>query len=706
MKVVAEQRFKERAFLDDPLLYPEFAVLVQRQNLQHRFRHALHRFRTPALVALAACSVILSGAVAPSPPWCGVFVCDGDRKASTISDWADFLGKGLALDLLGRHFEGVASALACISIMTCIVLLVYPLQRWAPTAASMIGQPLATPMFSSLAVAMPCALACGVALWAEGLFHWGFASAMAVGLMTANLTLKATSFAKTSCGLSNAAKIVSDTPAVGEDLIQLTFAEFVFFIVAAPSLVCVPRFLRRRALRSPRVTRALCEFSHAALSFLAIHAVWSAMYAPTLRVIAAATMAALEHQAESTWIDPVGWEALPDGGGARWFCELVEALGGRQVIKDGGMLTCNAAPAWLQTTLAAVFGMMVFSPMTHFMASYGFWHCTCLGCAELWGYPDRHFYGPWWLITDDLRTFFRTWSTPVHRWLVSCVHTPILSCDVPTACVPTGGDPANSSADLMKGGESPTAAASTNGEGFGEGQTPSGELGSQDGIGKAGTATSGWRLLALVSVFMFSSVVHEVVLFVAMRRTCWPINSFSLMTSVVFVAAWDKIFPPKYLIHEDSKRTEVEGENRNQTHALSPPARARHLAQRNPPPLTHSKSTAGLSCKTPAQKPPAETGKRAAQSTAQYSDSAVSNGQLKLNPSNTSCALSRTPCATGGSEPVSKAGPEKGSVTPRPAIGSYRGWFAVVFYLVTSLPLTLLVDYLVWQWWRQAVMVR
>ena len=248
--------------------------------------------------------------------------------------------------------------------------------------------------------------------------------------------------------------------------------------------------------------------------------------------------------------------------------------------------------------------------------------------------------GPWWLITDDLRTFFRTWSTPVHRWLVSCVHTPILSCgmnvnngaskkngrtpnflpevtstdvaragDVPTACVPTGGDPANSSADLMKGGESPTAAASTNGEGFGVGQTPSGELGSQDGIGKAGTATSGWRLLALVSVFMFSSVVHEVVLFVAMRRTCWPINSFSLMTSVVFVAAWDKIFPPKYLIHEDSKRTEVE---------------------------------VGV-------------------------DS------------------------------------EGGGLMSRRLVGSeWRGWGAVVHFQSTSIPVTLLFDFFCWQWWRHA----
>ena len=186
-----------------------------------------------------------------------------------------------------------------------------------------------------------------------------------------------------------------------------------------------------------------------------------------------------------------------------------------------------------------------------------------------------------------------------------------------------------------------------------------------------GTIFWRWWCASVVCSFLVSGLLHEAVGFIALRRTVWPFNTLFLAMSAAMTPWWDVLFPAVC-----AKST------------------------------ADSKSTAGLSCKTPAQKPPAETGKRAAQSTAQYSDSAVSNDQLKLNPSNTSCALSRTPCATGGSEPVSKAGPEKGSVTPRPAIGSYRGWFAVVFYLVTSLPLTLLVDYLVWQWWRQAVMVR
>lgn len=29
----------------------------------------------------------------------------------------------------------------------------------------------------------------------------------------------------------------------------------------------------------------------------------------------------------------------------------------------------------------------------HFFVFYAFWHCICLGMAELWGFPDRNLYG-------------------------------------------------------------------------------------------------------------------------------------------------------------------------------------------------------------------------------------------------------------------------------------------------------------------------
>lgn len=35
----------------------------------------------------------------------------------------------------------------------------------------------------------------------------------------------------------------------------------------------------------------------------------------------------------------------------------------------------------------------VVSSALHFMVFYAFWHCVCLGMAELWGFPDRDLYG-------------------------------------------------------------------------------------------------------------------------------------------------------------------------------------------------------------------------------------------------------------------------------------------------------------------------
>lgn len=65
--------------------------------------------RTAALVALAACSAALSGA---SPPAAGDWHTAAGLRAA-CQEWGTFLAKGLALDLLARHFQGFESALAC-----------------------------------------------------------------------------------------------------------------------------------------------------------------------------------------------------------------------------------------------------------------------------------------------------------------------------------------------------------------------------------------------------------------------------------------------------------------------------------------------------------------------------------------------------------------------------------------------------------------
>lgn len=63
-------------------------------------------------------------------------------------------------------------------------------------------------------------------------------------------------------------------------------------------------------------------------------------------------------------------------------------------------------------------------------------------------------------------------------------------------------------------------------------------------------------------------------------------------------------------------------------------------------------------------------------------------------------ALATTPAAATLDAGESCAVPKMPSNT----IGRWRGRTAVVVYMVASVPLTLSVDYLVWQWWRHAVM--
>lgn len=50
-------------------------------------------------------------------------------------------------------------------------------------------------------------------------------------------------------------------------------------------------------------------------------------------------------------------------------------------------------PEWLSIAGAVVIGSLSWTHLVHFLLFYAFWHCICLGSAELWGYPDRDFYG-------------------------------------------------------------------------------------------------------------------------------------------------------------------------------------------------------------------------------------------------------------------------------------------------------------------------
>lgn len=70
------------------------------------------------MLALAACSIGFSGAVAPFSPHNeegdnGSGNSDGEGNRFDAARWWSFLYNGLALDLLARHFEGAHTAAAC-----------------------------------------------------------------------------------------------------------------------------------------------------------------------------------------------------------------------------------------------------------------------------------------------------------------------------------------------------------------------------------------------------------------------------------------------------------------------------------------------------------------------------------------------------------------------------------------------------------------
>ncbi|CAN0092591.1 unnamed protein product, partial [Hapterophycus canaliculatus] len=324
---------------------------------------------------------------------------------------------------------------------------------------------LSAAIVASTAVAPVWALA----VWGSARFHWGLASGISVGLLSACLSLKSASFAQSWCrarrlddlkppprlrkapGKVATGAVVEPSPAGDKQDPRrgvLTSGEFMFFLLAAPSLVCEPELLKASARRPRRAARAISEFSHALLAFVALHAACTTFVAPLMRVVASfvfssplclgpsqggggggggdgatelsssASLDAVSFSIAPTtgWIDCVGWAraAWADGGGGGsggWFFALlpggdVRGFGAsffesRGCCADGIGTTSTAAAAgnvatgtgWPAFLAASVLGMLIATPLVHSLTFYSFWHCVCVGCAELWGYPDRDFYG-------------------------------------------------------------------------------------------------------------------------------------------------------------------------------------------------------------------------------------------------------------------------------------------------------------------------
>eukprot|EP00903_Cladosiphon_okamuranus_P012179 g11422.t1 len=708
---------REKPFLDDPDAYPEYSVLIQRHPVQHAFRLAIHRHRTAALFALAACSAKLSGAPPPS--------FDGDWYTAAglhavAREWGAFLAKGLALDLLARHFQGIESALACMLAMIAAAALVYPLLRLialleekrTPQSPSSSSSP-PTPrqdgtltLLSALAVlatagAPPWALA----VWGAGQRDWGAASGLWVGSLATCLSLKGVSFARQCCfaptgvidhsgpGREGGQGQEKQEQGRGRGGVPLTCGEFLYFLLAAPSLVCEPRFLRATAggRRQPRFLRAASEFSHAVLAFAALHAACSALFAPVLRVVATFLLSSspsaascysssspssshpsylsCEAGGDNGWVDCAGWigegGVFSAGGSGGWFFALLAAgdkgepgRGGARGMGFFEAFFCGSGGgvAWWREGLAALAaGSLVFTPMVHFLAFYAFWHCVCMGLAELTGYPDRFLYGPWWLLSDEPATMFRLWSTPVHRWISSCVYRPTV--------------------DYYCGGS-----------GGGEGEEKE----------KPSRRRRG-RVVGLTVAFVFSSFAHEAVTYVAMRHTCWPFTTFTLLFAIVVIAAWDAVYPVISEIPEEAAGDRRGGDGDDELLVAPQP-----LPLERPAPASSSSSSGSRAGKdgggcpvgVDASCPQAASGEVPPISS--YSDG---NGD---DDENSFVVIGGETCLGGGGG-GGGSGVNRGSKKKK-AGSEWRGWGAVAFFMGSSLVAGLAVDFLSWQWWRNVLL--
>lgn len=294
------------------------------------------------------------------------------------------------------------------SLAFAIAILVYPIYSWL-AAESRRGRRVAATA-PAVSTVVPCTVLWYTALWGAGRFVWGVASGTWVGVFCACITLKAVSYVQSCVPVSeasrpekadeaflrhdigngratsnhgaiavHAAEIPAQTAAANPVLSDdrdnsccLTFKEFVFFMLLAPTLVCQPALLKNHARVAPRPWRAAVEIFHAGLAYLALHASLAALYAPTLRVLAGAL--------HSSWADADGWAAVRADGSGQWLFALV-----------GG--DASSPSGWLVVVAASAGAVCALCPMTQFLFFYSFWHCVCLGCAELWGYPDRHLYG-------------------------------------------------------------------------------------------------------------------------------------------------------------------------------------------------------------------------------------------------------------------------------------------------------------------------
>eukprot|EP00752_Nemacystus_decipiens_P001643 g1598.t1 len=434
--------------------------------------------------------------------------------SGTTKEWLDYAFCAMGLDRLVGHFEGILSGFAAMGVVASIAVMVYPLhalttRMTTTTAAGDAGRPFGTYV---VAVGLPSAAVWGFAVWAKTRCPWALGPGLWFGLFCACVTLKITAFVATASAAARAAAARGGAAApagVGAEAevngggggapLSLTFGEYLFFLFLSPSLVCEMHLMKVSVRRRSRYGRAASEFFHAGLTFLCAHCVVGSLLAPSLRLFVSGLM--------PEWVEGAGtgWAALEAAGGAgwpSWTAGSALLAGGEDADKGLGALVTVGCFLWMLLPVCSA---------VHFLVFYAFWHCVCLGMAELWGFPDRNLYGCWWLLFDEPRDFLRMWSVPVHRWLSACVHWPML--ELTRGASATSPPPPSTTTTTTT-----TTTATT-------------------------TSKRGW-LTAVIATFLVSGVFHEAVVYVAMRGTCWPFNTFLLCVAGLLITTWDVVFPP------------------------------------------------------------------------------------------------------------------------------------------------------------------
>ncbi|CAM9534927.1 unnamed protein product [Ascophyllum nodosum] len=483
---------RDSTFLDDPSAYPEFLELTSKLPALHTFRLGFHKNRTTSLLPIIAISMALSGVSRPP-------------LSAAPAAWLDYLKSALYTDRLADHFEGFPSALAVMATIAFVSILAYPLRVVlnGDDARVAVAPPGSSLVACIASFGIPSATVWSITAWVVSRFAWGLASGLWVGLFATCTTLKITSFATTASSTpgKRASGGAADTKSQVEEKFPLTFREYIFFLFVSPSLVCDVRLMQASARRPSRPLRAASEFFHAVLTYLAAHCAAGSVIAPAMRMLVVGISPRWFEHAVSEWAE---LDAAGGGGWPSWALtnELLEG---------------NKGP-WM-TTVCFLLLLMPLTSGACFLMFYAFWHCVCLGIAELWGFPDRDLYGCWWLVLDDPRKAFRMWSAPVHRWLAACVYKPMLQATTARHNAMVGSN---------KSGKQPLP------------ESKKKSAGGNHVVNRASTA--GWVFSVLVT-FLVSIVFHEAIVLVAYGGAFFPFNTFLLTVTAALFLSWETIFP-------------------------------------------------------------------------------------------------------------------------------------------------------------------